>query len=161
MKPILRVLLLAILLLLSVFSCREDMDNDSEDLCTVSDSLPESIPGWSSKRLKTKYIFGNFNPPFKFLNNSKGYAIGATLIRTTDGINWQTVVVSDWILSYIRFSDSQNGYAWDFDADVLHGLYRTSSLATLSKLNRDCGLRTMPGRRLFTGLKKIKSLSPN
>lgn len=170
--PAFRILPVALFLILATFSCKKDDDSDTVDLCSVSDSIPEDIPGWATKRLPANYQFGNPSAQFRFLNGSEGYAIGATLIRTTDGgsswddvssfprtsfgnmrildavntqtifvvsdtfpngqnpsvqilqrtsdgINWQTVMVSDWILSYIRFSDAQNGFAWGFDADVL------------------------------------------
>ncbi|MCC6410997.1 MAG: hypothetical protein IT270_05030 [Saprospiraceae bacterium] len=174
MTPTLRILPVALLLILATFSCKKDDDSDdgNADLCSVNDSIPDDIPGWSSKRLPANYIFGNFNPQFKFLNGSEGFAIGATLIRTTnggsvweevssfprtssgnmrimdavntqtlfvvsdtfphdqgpsvqilqrttDGVNWQTVVVQDWMLSYIHFSDAQNGFAWGFGVDDL------------------------------------------
>lgn len=171
--PALRILPVVLLLILATISCKKDDDSDDAgDLCAVSDSLPDDIPGWSTKRLPANYIFGNFNPQFEFFNDSKGYAIGSTLIRTTDGgntweeissfprtsfgnmrimdavndqilfvvsdtlphdqgpsvqilqrttdgVNWETVVVSDWILAYIRFSDALNGFAWGFDADAV------------------------------------------
>ncbi len=109
---------------LILVSCNRDDDDDNgeptEDLCSVSDSLPGDLPGWSMKRVGALYFFQPGRLPYRFLNNRDGYALGATLVRTDDGgKTWNDVQTFRRPLnSNLRLLDAVDDQTWFVLADT-------------------------------------------
>lgn len=95
-------------------SCNTNKDDDpgTENPCEVVDELAD-IPGWHESEHSTTYQFGPV-PRFRFLDKNNGYALGTTLIKTSDGgKTWYDVAGfprPSGNMSRIELVDAQNIY---------------------------------------------------